>query len=580
MCEPSMAEITVEDAAHGYVEMLHRLGVDYVFSSPGSEFIPMWEHLARYNSQGNKPIYVNVRHEGAALSMAKGYYMATGRAQALLTHVLTGLLHGAMELKAAYTDQVPLLLMVGQNRTHDGEIYGGTPGPHYLSFTEVGGQERLAPYVKWGDSPETNGNVLAVIQRAYEIASSDVKGPVLLNLSRELLFEKVTKMRLPADTVRPAPVTADPSTLARLKDMLLEAKNPLIYTRYLGRNRAAVAHLIKLSGLLGVPVFETPGYMNFPTDNPLHMGAAMGPYLKEADLVLVIDSSAWPPWYPPGNIRKVSGAKIVFVDPDPLQLKYPVYGYPSDLLIQADSSVALPQVIGLLEKESRDEASVKDRTERWALEHSRIREELRNKALEARDASPIDPRWLCHCIDEVIDTDTIIVHETITHGSLIHAAVERNRVVPGTRYEATGPVAHTGLGQGLGIALGVKLAEPDKTVMALVGDGTFNYNPVLAAFGAAQEYGVPFMTVIFNNGCYAAMKGHARYYPEGHSVKHGQYYGVGCGPSPDYSGIVEAFGGYGERVENPSEVKESLLKAMKAVREGRPTLLDVVLSPT
>ncbi|MCK4438710.1 hypothetical protein KAV47_06520, partial [Candidatus Bathyarchaeota archaeon] len=181
-----MAEIKVEDAAHGYVEMLHRLGVDYVFSSPGSEFIPLWEHLARYNSEGKKPFYLNIRHESAALSMAKGYYMASGRAQVLLTHVLAGLLHGAMELKAAYTDQIPLLLIVGQNRTHDGEVYGGTPGPHYLSFTEVGGQQRaVQPYVKWGDSPETNANILATIQRAYQIASSDVKGPVLLSVSRE-----------------------------------------------------------------------------------------------------------------------------------------------------------------------------------------------------------------------------------------------------------------------------------------------------------------------------------------------------------------------------------------------------------
>ncbi len=74
-----MAEIKGEDAAQGYVETLHRLGVDCVFSSPGSEYIPLWEHLAKYNSEGKKPTYLNIRHEGAALSMAKGYYMASGQ---------------------------------------------------------------------------------------------------------------------------------------------------------------------------------------------------------------------------------------------------------------------------------------------------------------------------------------------------------------------------------------------------------------------------------------------------------------------------------------------------------------------
>ena len=575
-----MSELVVEDAAQGYVEILHRLGVDYVFSSPGSEFIPLWEHLARYNSEGKGPTYMNLRHEGTALSMAKGYYMATGKAQVLLTHVLTGLLHGAMELKAAYTDQVPLLLIVGQNRTHDEEVYGGTPGPHYLSFTEVGGQQRLVqPYLKWGDSPETNANILAMIQRAYEIASSDVKGPVMLSVSREILFEKINLMRLPQPYRVPEPVTADPRTIVKLAEMIDEAENPMIYTRYLGRNRGAVSSLVELAELRGMPVFEMPGYMNFPTDNPLHMGTNMAPYLGKCDLLLVIDSSSWPPWYPPGSIRKSSKARIVFMDLDPLQVKYPTYGYPADLLVEADSSVALPQVTEQLRNMSVNDERIKERIEGWAVEHRRIREEQRRKASDVKDDSPIDPLWLCHCLNDVIDKDTIIVHETITHGAPIHQIIESNRVVPGTRYEATGPVAHTGLGQGLGIALGVKLAEPDKAVVALIGDGTFNYNPVLPSFGAAQEHGLPFMTVIFNNGCYRAMKGHARYYPDGYSVRENVYYGVPCGPVPTYAKLVEAYDGYSETVFEASKVKSSLERGLRSVREGKLTLIDVRIKP-
>ncbi|MES0325764.1 MAG: thiamine pyrophosphate-binding protein [Candidatus Bathyarchaeia archaeon] len=574
-----MDEIVVEDAAHGYVEMLNRLGVDYMISSPGSEFIPLWEHIARYNAEGKKPFYINVRHEGAALSMAKGYYMATGKAQALMTHVVTGLLHGAMELKAAYTDQIPLLLMVGQNRTHDGEVHGGTPGPHYLSFTEVGGQERLVqPYLKWADSPETNANILSVIQRAYQIANTDVKGPVMLNLSRELLFEQVKNMRIPEPIPSEEKITTNPAALGKLKDMLVDAENPIIYTRYLGKNKLAVHELVKLAETLGVPVFELPGYMNFPTSNSLHMGTSINPYLGETDLMLIIDSSAWPPWYPPNSIRDKTKAKIVFMDPDPIQHKYPVYSYPAEMRIRADSSIAIKQLNQLLSSENLDEDKINERKERWAKEHGKIREKLRKRALSVKDLDPIDPVWLCYCINEVIDKETAIVNETITHGRLIHSYIESNRVEPGTRFEATGPVAHTGLGQGMGVALGVKLASPEKTVIALEGDGAFNYNPVLAAFGAAQEYQLPFLTVLYNNSCYAAMKGHARYYPDGHSVTQDDYLGVGCGPTPQYAKLVEAFDGYSETVEDPSEVKSSLLKAIKATREGQVSLLDVRLS--
>jgi len=574
-----LEELIVEDAGHGYVEMLNRLGVDYVISSPGSEFIPLWEHLARYNSMGKKPIYLNIRHEGTALSMAKGYYMATGKAQVLMTHVLAGLLHGAMELKAAYTDQIPLLLIVGQNRTHDNEVYGGTPGPHYLSFTEPGGQESLVkPYVKWSDNPETNANILGVIQRAYRIANSGVKGPVLLAFSRELMFEKLKKMNLPEPVHDQGTVTADPATIDKLKELLLGANNPIIYTRYLGRNPAAVHELVKLADLLKVPVFEHPGYMNFPTNNPLHMGTSIQPYVTDADLLLVVDSSSWPPWYPPNSIRGKTNAKIVFIDPDPVQHKYSVYGYPADLSITGDSYVILSQLYEQLKDKKLNGELMASRKERWEEEHKRIRDEQRKQALAVKDEFPINPLWLCHCINEVIDKNTAIVDETITHGGLIHKYIESNRVEPGTRYEATGPVAHTGLGQGLGVALGVKLAKPEKTVFALEGDGSFNYNPVPAAFGAAQEHNLPFLTIVFNNSCYAAMKGHQRYYPQGHSVTQNTYYGVGCGPTPTYAKLAEAYEGYAETVEDQSTLMKSLEKAIQETKAGRLALLDVRLS--
>jgi len=195
-----------------------------------------------------------------------------------------------------------------------------------------------------------------------------------------------------------------------------------------------------------------------------------------------------------------------------------------------------------------------------------------------KDETPIDPLWLCYCIDKAIDHDTIIVNETITHGGLIHSLIESNRTRPGTRYEATGPIAHTGLGQGMGVALGVKLACPEKVVIALEGDGTFNYNPVLAAFGAAQEYSLPFMTIIYNNGCYAAMKGHQRYYQDGYSVTHDKYYGVGCGPVPVYAKLVEAYGGYSETVEDPARLPKALSQGIKETRRGKIVLLDVRIS--
>jgi acetolactate synthase-1/2/3 large subunit len=306
------------------------------------------------------------------------------------------------------------------------------------------------------------------------------------------------------------------------------------------------------------------------------MGTSMGSYLKDADLLFVIDANGWPPWYPPNSIHAKSKAKIVFMDLDPLQVKYPVYGYPADLLIVADSSLALYALV----EEMRKAKNIKDageRKARWGAEHKRLREEWWKAALSEKDQYPISPRWLSYCIDEAINTDALIVHETISHSSLIFEHIERHRAVPGSQLEATGPVAHTGLGQGLGIALGAKLASPGKTVIALEGDGSFNYNPVHACLGFAQEYSLSFLTIIYDNSGYAAMKHHPHYYPNGHAMRSGRIYGVPCSPKPDYAKLSESFSGYGEEVTDPSEVKQALSRALKHLKKGGHALLDVVL---
>jgi acetolactate synthase-1/2/3 large subunit len=250
------------------------------------------------------------------------------------------------------------------------------------------------------------------------------------------------------------------------------------------------------------------------------------------------------------------------------------------MLITADSGLALPALIKLL-KAMRGWSSdqLQERYWKWEEEHGKIRDAWEREALSAKEESPIDPRWLCFNINGVLDENTLTVHETITHSRTVHRYIEGNRVHPGNHFEATGPVAHTGLGQGLGVALGVKLANPDRTVIALEGDGSFNYNPVNACLGLAQEYDLPFLTIIFDNQGYAAMKQHSKFYPGGWSVKKGEYYGVYARPKPDYAKIAEAFGGYGETVMDPSEVEPSLQRALRELRKGRAGILDIMLKP-
>ena len=128
------------------------------------------------------------------------------------------------------------------------------------------------------------------------------------------------------------------------------------------------------------------------------------------------------------------------------------------------------------------------------------------------------------------------------------------------------------------VSLGAKLASPDQAVIHLVGDGSFNYGPVVSALGFAQEYRLPVLTVVFNNGAYRAMQNATlKCYPDGWATRTGTFYGVDISPNPDYTLLIKAFDGYGERVEDPSEIVHALNRAWAEMQKGRSALLDVIL---
>jgi acetolactate synthase-1/2/3 large subunit len=218
-----------------------------------------------------------------------------------------------------------------------------------------------------------------------------------------------------------------------------------------------------------------------------------------------------------------------------------------------------------------------ERFEQCKAQHSLLREKWREEAYASQKNVPIDPRWFCYQLNQAIDENTIIVNETITHWHTINKYIEKNRVKPGSRFEGAGATASAGLGQGLGVALGLKLAHPNKTVIALEGDGSFHYNPVIPAFGLAQEYNLPFLTIIFNNQAYAAMKHHSRYYSNGYAVSTETYYGVPQKPKVEYTKILEAFNGYSAIVDDPDDIQSVLQQAISQVKKGRLVLLDVML---
>ena len=559
------------DGGEAVLEAIRHLNCDYIFSSPGSEWAPLWEALARQKA-GNKagPGYLDCWHETLAVDMSIGYTQMTGKMQTVVLHAGVGLLQGSMGVLAAHHREIPMVVMSGESLTY-GEQPGFDPGAQwYRSLGVVGGPHRLVEAVtKWSSQATSVHTVYGTIVRAGELAQRTPMGPVYVNVPIEVMLHDWTP---PAQfrKVPPAPKTqAQPQDLERVVRLLADAKDPVIVTDDAGRDPAAFAALVALAEMLAIPVVEgaVATYANFPKTHPLHQGINIAPFLKQADLVLLVASRA--PWYPPSN-RPVN-ATIVAISDNPLKGHVPYQDLQADLYLEGDVATSLRLLAeGLRANGFRPDKFAK-RREHWQREHAKEEAARSAAELKARDDVPIDPFWLLRALREAMPADAIYVDETIVHAGMLHRHLAWS--LPQSFLRSSG-----GLGQGFGIALGCKLAAPQRPVVLLVGDGSFLYNPVVQALGASRAHQLPVLVVVFNNKGYEAMRhNHLGYYPDGTAFQTKVYHGVHI-DGPDYSELGRPFGFAGQRVEKPDLLPGALRAGLAEVRAGRTFILDVVLT--
>ncbi|HXG51896.1 MAG TPA: thiamine pyrophosphate-requiring protein [candidate division Zixibacteria bacterium] len=569
--------VPVASGAEAFLEQFRSLGVvRYLFANTGTDHGPIIEALAKSGREDPRDIRtIVVPHELAAVSMAHGYYNVTGRPQLVLVHTLPGTANALGGLINARSSNVPLFLVAGRTPVTDGELRGGkSQNIHWRQESRDQGA-LVREFVKWDYELRTNQNLGAVVARAFRIAMSEPRGPVYLTLPREWLCEHLESTCLPAaESLSPATATqADPGALERAADLLLAADRPLIVTKYLGRNPHAVPRLIELAELLAVPVVQQPTYMNFPTDHPLSLGTHTPRHARSADVLFFIDIDV--PWEPPDPALLRPDARIIHLDRDPLFTEIPGWGFPAHLPIAACSELALPALIDAVRKKLTAGAmaseKLEERRRRIAAEHDEMARERAASLQAARRDKPINPLWLSKCIGDAIDESTIIVNESVT--SRLADTLDLRR--PGSLF-GTPPAGH--LGWGLGAAIGAKLGAPGATVIAAEGDGSYMFAAPTACHFTAQKYGIPFLTVIYNNESWNASINAARgLYPEGVAAKTGNFPGTDLTPSPRFELTAQACGAYAERVEEPDELPAALERALKAVKEEhRQALLNVI----
>jgi acetolactate synthase-1/2/3 large subunit len=559
-----------QDGGEAILEAFRNLGVDYIMSSPGSEWGPLWEALAR-QEVGNKagPTYLSCWHETLAVNLAWGYTTVTGRPQAVVLHAGAGLLQGSMAVHAANATNTPMVVMSGEALSY-GEDSEFDPGRQWFgSLSIVGGPHRLMePIVKWANQATSPATLYEQVVRAAEMAQRTPAGPTYINVPIENMLHEWT----PPDVLRDVPPAPKPrapdADIDAAARKLAAAQHPLIITESAGREAEGFAGLLALAELLAIPVVENSNerFANFPKSHGLHQGFNVPDQLKNADLVVPIRS--YSPWYPPS--AGPTNATVIAIDESPLDEKRVYQNLQANAYLEGDVPTSLQLLADAVRDIGFDNQAVEARRARLQEAHDALHQSYRETEEAARETSPIDPVHLCARMSAILPDNVVYVDETTSH----RMPIQRHLRWEGFHDFIKVP---TGLGQGLGTALGVKLAYPDRPVVSVIGDGGFLYNPVTQSLGCSMEAGLPILIVVFNNQGYLAMKNNQlSYYPDATGAQNDIFLGHPI-KGPDYAELVKPFGGVGLRVDDPAELDDVLREGMAAVEGGKTTIINAVL---
>lgn len=563
---PSRAETTAE----ALLELLSLRGIDCFFANAGTDFASPIEGFARKRALGEPhPRPLGVAHEVPLIAMAYGYYCATGRAQAAMVHVGVGTAHALGPIMSASRARIPILFFAGRTPlTEYGDTTSRNVHIHWAqeSFDQA---SVIREYVKWDYELKDPRQLEDVVDRALGIAMSDPKGPVYVTLPREILgtpsaYESFHKER----RYDPQTLHPDPEKIRTAASMIARAKNPYVITSSLGESPSAVEALVNRAESHGIGVVSfNPEYMNFPADHFCHQGFSPDAILDDADLLIVLESDV--PWIP-NRKQPNEGTTIIHAGIDPLYARYPLRSFPSDLTVAGNAEAFIRGLGSALEElPNKNPEEIEQRRHRLRLRHESILNRVSELTSESESARPLQPHLVSHSLREVFGRDAVVFNE------YDNAMESFSGAVPGTYFGSP----HAGyLGWGMGAALGFKMAEPEKAVIAAVGDGSYIFGVPTACHLAASAYDLPIITIIYNNRGWAAVKRAVRaVHPGGWAERKNDFVLSDLEPSPDFEKICLAFGGHGEKITDPDDVVPALERARDlAAKDRRQVVLNMV----
>ncbi len=545
------------------VRQAKEAGVEYMFTNPGSFEVGLFD--AFVDTPGMQ--HIMGLHEGIVISMADGYHRVSQKPGFVNLHVIAGTAQAGGQLFNASRNGSSLVVTAGLN---DNELWtddaGLAPRPGFnqkeinRQFTKISWECR---------HPQT---LPLMLRRAFKVAASEPWGPTYLAMASYALEAKdVEGYILPGDRfmIR-GRVHADQDTIEEVARMLVDARRPLLVVGDEVWKSGAQQEVVSLSEALGIGASHySPAFRNFPTQHPHWLGSwdVDADWVQGADLILAVGSRDFGGRAIPDKPEVPLDVPVVRIGVDTSPMSR---NYQTDVAVLSDVKVGLTDLLAAVESRLTKERMA-SLAESRSSELKRITADTRAKEEKEMRANlgkhPMHPDELGAVLAKTVAPDAIMVHESLT---------ARYPNLPfGFRPGETVYLNNSShsLGWAVGAATGAKLAAPDQMVLCSIGDGALMYSS--SGFWSQARYGIPVLTVVWNNHDYQTVRG-AYYRYQGKMAKNGHYVGMYLGdPDIDFVGLAKSQGVPGEKVERSDQLEAALKRGAEATRGGSPYLIDV-----
>jgi benzoylformate decarboxylase len=544
-----------------FLELLRQEGVEVIFGNPGTTELPLMDALAVETT----PRYVLALQEGAVMAMAGGYAQASGKLTAVNIHVAPGLGNAMGMLYDAHKAGAPILVTAGQ---HD-QSFAVTEPILWAELPEI-----ARPFVKWAVEVRRLADLPRLLHRAAKTALAPPTGPVFLSIPGDILNAEA-EIDLGRPTRIASRLRGDAAAIAAAANLLAAAERPVILAGDAVAQSGALAELVQLAEAIGAPV-HLEGMDNsapFPSTHPLFRGpiTRLAPQVRKTlaqhDFLLSIGADLLTMSLPSEIEAIPPGLPIIHLDSDPWQLGK---NYPAEVAILADPKAALPELTEAVAAAMSDAAKNAAARRRIALGAAIAAERaaLKARAVAEAEKRPTQPLALWQAIGEMLPKNIVVVDETLS------SAPGLRQFVAGEDAKSLFGMRGGGIGWGLPAAVGVKLALPDRPVLALIGDGSALFNCQALWTAAHERLAVVFL--ILNNGAYRILKQRTNAL-RGHAAQTGRYVAMDLDDPPiDFVALANSMGVRAERAATLDEVRKALAAGLAA---AGPTLIDVILDP-